>query len=63
MYLGKVDYAYGLPMALAGIVGAMCDSKFAIKKGSGYIRVLFITVTFLLLAKNIFDSIHNKFGS
>jgi uncharacterized protein len=58
MYLGQVNYAYGLPMGLAGIAGAMCGSKFAIKKGSSYVRALFIAVTFLLLAKNIYDSIH-----
>ncbi len=58
MYLGQVNYAYGLPMALAGITGAICGSKFAIKRGSGYVRALFIAVTFLLLAKNIYDSIH-----
>jgi uncharacterized membrane protein YfcA len=58
IYLGQVNFAYGLPMALAGIVGAMCGSKFAIKRGSGYVRVLFIAVTFLLLAKNIYDFIH-----
>lgn len=57
MYLGQVNYAYGLPMALAGIVGAICGSKFAIKKGSGYVRALFIAVTSLLLAKNIYDFI------
>jgi uncharacterized membrane protein YfcA len=58
MYLGQVNYAYGLPMAIAGIAGSICGSKFAIKKGSGYVRPLFIAVTFLLLAKNIYDSIH-----
>jgi uncharacterized membrane protein YfcA len=57
MYLGQVNYAYGLPMALAGIVGAICGSKFAIKKGSGYVRTLFIAVTCSLLAKNIYDFI------
>lgn len=57
MKLGLVNYAYGLPMAIAGIAGAICGSKFAIKRGSGYVRALFIAVTFLLLAKNIYDAI------
>lgn len=57
MYLGQVNYAYGLPMAIAGIIGAICGSKFAIKRGSGYVRALFITVTLLLLAKNVYDLI------
>ncbi|MFC4321235.1 TSUP family transporter [Litchfieldia salsa] len=55
MYLGEVNYTYGLPMAIAGIAGSICGSMFAIKKGSGYVRTLFITVTFLLLAKNLYD--------
>lgn len=58
MYLGQINYAYGLPMGLAQVAGAICGSKFAIKKGSGYVRVLFITVTFLLLAKNTYDYLH-----
>lgn len=58
MYLGQINYAYGLPMGLAQIAGAICGSKFAIKQGSGYVRVLFIAVTFLLLAKNAYDYLH-----
>lgn len=55
MYLGQIHYAYGLAMGIAQIAGAICGSKFAIKRGSGYVRILFITVTFILLAKNTFD--------
>ncbi|WP_088014311.1 TSUP family transporter [Gottfriedia acidiceleris] len=58
MYLGQIHYAYGLAMGLAQIAGAICGSKFAIKQGSGYVRILFITVTFILLAKNTFDYLH-----
>jgi uncharacterized protein len=55
IYLGQVNYAYGIPMGLAQLAGAICGSKFAIKRGSGYVRALFIVVTFLLLAKNTYD--------
>lgn len=55
IYLGQVNYAYGIPMGLAQFAGAICGSKFAIKRGSGYVRALFIVVTFLLLAKNTYD--------
>jgi uncharacterized protein len=58
MYLGQVNYAYGLTMGLAQLAGAICGSKFAIKRGSGYVRALFIVVTFLLLAKNAYDYFH-----
>ncbi|GLC89187.1 TSUP family transporter [Lysinibacillus piscis] len=55
MYVGQVHYAYGLPMGLAQIAGAIVGSKFAIKRGSGYVRKLFIVVTLLLLLKNGYD--------
>ncbi|OIK13141.1 hypothetical protein BIV60_14580 [Bacillus sp. MUM 116] len=55
IYLGQVHYAYGIPMGLAQIAGSIYGSKFAIKRGSGYVRTLFIIVTFLLLAKNTYD--------
>ncbi|SDZ42786.1 TSUP family transporter [Bacillus sp. 166amftsu] len=57
MCLGQVNYAYGFIMGIAQIAGGIIGSKFAIKKGSGYVRTLFITVTCLLLAKNIYDYI------
>jgi len=55
IYLGQINYAYGLPMGLAQIAGAIVGSKFAIKRGSGYVRNLFIVVTILLLLKNTYD--------
>ena len=54
-FLGQINIAYGLIMGAAQVVGAICGSKFAIKQGSGYVRILFITVTVLLLAKNAYD--------
>ncbi|MEH7097724.1 TSUP family transporter [Neobacillus vireti] len=57
MLLGQVNYTYGIIMGIAQFAGAICGSKFAIKKGSGYVRALFIVVTCLLLAKNIYDYI------
>lgn len=55
MSLGQVNYAYGLIMGAAQIAGAICGSKYAIKRGSGYVRILFIIVTITLLAKNTYD--------
>lgn len=55
MYLGQINYAYGFIMGAAQIVGAIVGSKYAIKRGSGYVRVLFIIVTVTLLAKNTYD--------
>lgn len=55
IYLGQVNYLYGLIMGLSQIAGAMAGSRYAIKRGSGYVRMLFIIVTFALLAKNAYD--------
>ena len=49
--LGQVNYSYGIIMGIGQIIGAICGTRFAIKKGSGYVRVLFIVVTVLLLTK------------
>lgn len=46
-------------MGIAQIIGAICGSKFAIKQGSGYVRILFIVVTVLLLTKNTYDYFAN----
>jgi uncharacterized protein len=58
MFLGQVNYTYGIIMGIAQLAGAICGSKFAIKRGSGYVRALFIAVTCLLLAKNVYDYFH-----
>lgn len=55
LYLGQVNFMYGIIMGLSQIVGAAVGSRFALKRGSGYVRVLFIIVTFTLLAKNTYD--------
>ncbi|MEK9199947.1 TSUP family transporter [Ureibacillus sp. 179-F W5.1 NHS] len=59
LFLGQINFAYGLVMGIAQIIGAICGSKFAIKQGSGYVRILFIVVTVLLLTKNTYDYFAN----
>ncbi|MEK4759469.1 TSUP family transporter [Viridibacillus sp. FSL E2-0187] len=58
LFLGAVNFSYGIPMGLAMIVGAIVGSKFAIKKGASYVRVLFIFVTVILILKNVLDYLH-----
>lgn len=53
--LGQINFEYGLAMGIAQIAGSICGSKFAISRGSSYVRTLFIAVTLLLLAKNAYD--------
>lgn len=53
--LGSVNYHYGLVMAAALIVGSWLGAKVAIKKGTAYVKVLFVAVTAALIGKNILD--------
>jgi len=52
---GLVNFAYGLPMALAMIAGAFVGSRFAIKRGAALVKPLFIAVTTLLIGKQLWD--------
>ena len=55
LLLGHVNFMYGIILAVAQIIGSIIGSRFAIRKGTGYIRVLFIIVTLVLLLKNTYD--------
>lgn len=57
MILGEVNYLYGLIMAASMIAGSYVGAMFAIKQGVGYVKVLFIVVTALLILKNAYDYI------
>ena len=37
------------------ILGAYFGSKFAVQKGVGYVRTLFLLVTILLIGKNVLE--------
>jgi uncharacterized protein len=53
----SVNYQVGLIMGVAMIVGSLAGSQFAIKKGSTYVRPIFICVTVLLIGKQIWGMI------
>ncbi|MCP3762283.1 TSUP family transporter [Domibacillus sp. A3M-37] len=53
--MDMVHISYGLVMGVAMILGALTGSKFAIRKGTTYVRLLFIIVTVLLISKNVYD--------
>ncbi|MFJ5789642.1 TSUP family transporter [Lysinibacillus sp. NPDC097162] len=55
VYLDEVHYLYGFIMGIAQIFGAIVGTQFAIKKGSTFVRKLFIIVTMTLLIKNTYD--------
>lgn len=57
LFLGRVHYSYGIVMGLSMIVGAFVGTKFAIGRGTTYVRVIFILVTSLFIVKNGYDFI------
>ncbi|PGZ97235.1 hypothetical protein COE51_14930 [Bacillus pseudomycoides] len=58
LFLGAIHFKYGLIMGLSMIAGAYFGSRFAVKQGIGYIRILFLIVTILLIGKNFGEYFH-----
>ncbi|MFB8423857.1 MULTISPECIES: sulfite exporter TauE/SafE family protein [Priestia] len=58
LYLGVVNFTYGIPISIAMTLGALVGSNLAIKKGAAYVRVLFILVTVFLIGKNVLNYFH-----
>ncbi|MFD3447606.1 TSUP family transporter [Microbacteriaceae bacterium 4G12] len=58
LFLGAVHFEYGLIMGLSMVAGAYVGSNFAVKKGVGYVRILFLIVTLLLISKNVLEYMH-----
>ncbi len=50
-----VYVGHGLVMGGGMVLGALAGSKFAIQKGTSYVRLLFIIVTVSLIGKNVYD--------
>lgn len=51
LYSGQILYAIAIPVAICNMVGSFIGSKLAIKKGSGFVRVLFLIVVSLMIGK------------
>ncbi len=58
LYFGLVNYAYGIFMGIGMIFGAILGTQVAIRQGVSYVRPLFISVTLLLVGKQVWDSLH-----
>lgn len=52
---GKINYLYGIPVALAMIIGARFGTIFALKKGSKYIKPIFVAMSLGVACKMLFD--------
>jgi hypothetical protein len=55
IYMGQVNYGYGLAVAVGQIIGATAGSKLAMVKGVGLVRFLFITMSLTMLMKLTYD--------
>lgn len=51
--LGSVSYGIGLAMGAAMVLGSLAGSRVAIRQGARYVRPLFIGVSLLLIARQI----------
>lgn len=50
-YLGKINWAYGIGIAIVMTFGAIIGSKLAILKGNKFIKPMFLFVTAILILK------------
>lgn len=57
--IGSINYYYAVPMGLAMIIGALAGTRMAITKGAAYVRPLFISVSTLLIGKQLWDIMHH----
>ena len=54
-WTGNVLYAIALPMAACNVIGGFLGAHFAIRRGSGFIRIVFLTVAVVLIGKVLLD--------
>ncbi len=52
---GYVRYDIAAPLAIFNVAGSLTGSRLAIRKGSGFVRLLFIVVVTILIARFAWD--------
>lgn len=52
-YLDKVSYLYSIPVGIVMFIGAQLGARYAIKKGSKFIRPFFLTVATITIIKMV----------
>ena len=55
MYLGCVSYLYSILVGIVMFIGAQCGAKYAMKKGSKFVRPFFLTVAVLTIGKMVIE--------
>ena len=53
---GHVWWHFALPMALANIVGSLAGTQLALRRGTGFVRGVFIVVVTALILKTSYDA-------
>ncbi len=53
---GVILWPLGLGMAAANVAGAQVGARLAIRRGAGFVRVLFITIVSALIARTAWDA-------
>jgi uncharacterized membrane protein YfcA len=56
--LDSVNYYYGMVMGAGMILGALIGSRVAIAKGAAYVRPMFLSITALMIGKQLWDILH-----
>lgn len=54
-YHGTINYPYAIALGLGLAIGGWIGAGIGIKKGNGYIRILFIIILLVTIAKLIFE--------
>jgi uncharacterized membrane protein YfcA len=55
---GHVNYRLALPLAVCNILGAHVGTRIALKRGSGFVRMLFLIVVTAIILKFAYDTFH-----
>jgi len=55
MYGGFVDYALAIPVGICNMAGSFLGAHMAVKKGSGFVRILFLVIVSGLILKFSYD--------
>jgi len=54
---GELYWLLGLAMAACNVAGAQVGSHLAIRRGSGFVRIVFLLVVGALIAKTAWDAL------
>lgn len=55
VYGGYVDFAIAIPVGICNMIGSYLGAHMAVKKGSGFVRILFLVIVSGLIIKFIYD--------